>query len=524
MMSALFVGASGLKTHDQGLGVVGNNLANVNTIAYKQQEWLFQDLMYKDLSLGTSNTNLSNQQGMGSLHCVTRTLFTQGSHESTGNYTDLSINGTGFFKVQNVDNGSEYLTRAGDFIFDKEGFLIDPTGAQLLAYPIDQETGAEGALQALQLDVVNNAPVSAFHPTSSIEAKLNLGFTSNYVNSYETVTVPAPTPTDPDATTTEEQIVDPYFSLLKSYDATSSEIMPNVPYSQPMTVYDNEGNKHEITFHFDVATDENGVRTMEYIATIPPELDASGIAVEKQGVVMAGTMTFSSSGQLTDMSAFSPTGGDANDLSSWTAAELDENGSPIMNINFADSGNQQISINFGASSPSGWSNAGITAADVGTNSSLLPEIGVPADREEFASTSYPSSSSSIADFRQDGAPQGELSSISFGTDGTVMGHFTNGKTEDLYRIPVYRVTSQDGLYNEGNNHYTVTPDCGLEEEGIAGQENYGYILGSAIETSNVAMEREMVDLIILQRGFQSNSKSVTTADEMLQKAMELKRT
>ncbi len=522
MMSALYVGATGMKTHDYGLQIVGHNLANVNTVAYKQQEWLFQDLMYKDLALGTSDTSIKNQQGMGSMENITRTIYTQGAQESTGNYTDLSINGTGFFKVQS-ETGEEYLTRAGDFIFDKEGFLDDPTGATLLAYPIDAITGEEGVLQPMQLDVVNNAPISPALPTSELSAQLNLGFTSNMVQSYETVTVPAPTPTDPDATTTEQVEVNPYFSLLESYDANSNPIMPEVAYSQPMTIYDNAGNKRDITFHFDSATEINGQRTVEFIATVPPESDAGGSG-SKDGVLMSGTMTFSSSGQLINMSAFTPNGGDSSDLNNWTPASLNENGEALLSVNFDGvEGSQNIAVNFGAYSSAGWTNANVTAASVGSDISQLPTIGVPPEFESYASTNYPSSSSNISNYVQDGAGQGELTSIYFDSDGTVVGNFTNGKSADLYRIPIYRVTSQDGLRNDGNNHYQTTMASGLEEEGIAGTENYGTISGSTLETSNVDMEREMTSMIILQRGFQSNSKSITTADEMLSKAIDLKR-
>ncbi len=522
MMSALFIATTGMKVHDTGLGVVGNNLSNVNTIAYKQEDWLFEDLMYKELSLGTSDSTVSNASGMGAMLCSVRTLHTQGSFEMTGNYTDLALSGTGFFKVQ-AENGEEFLTRAGDFIFDKDGYLDDPTGAALLAYPID-ENGVEGTLQPLKLDVVNNAPVSSFMPTTSIEGKFNLGFDTNAVQAFETVTIPDPN--DPTKTLTVQQETDPYFSLLKSYDATQdSPLADDVPYSQPMTIYDNQGNKQNITLHFDTATDSNGQKTIEFIATIPPEQDASGTTPpEKAGVLMAGTLSFNSAGQLISMSAFSPTpGADASDLSNWTTSALDENGSPILNLNLTGSGAQQVSLNFGAQAPNGWNNAPTNAAAIGTSFRALPTIGVPQDLEAYASTSYPSSGSSLADFRQDGAPQGDLQQIYFKEDGTVVGNFSNGKSEDLYRIPIYRVTSQDGLYNDGNNHYIVTDACGAVEEGIAGTENYATVSSSVIETSNVSYEQEMTEMIMLQRGFQSNSKAVITADEMLQKAVEMKR-
>ena len=126
-------------------------------------------------------------------------------------------------------------------------------------------------------------------------------------------------------------------------------------------------------------------------------------------------------------------------------------------------------------------------------------------------------------YTQDGYGTGQLSEVSIDDAGTVTATYSNGQKHDLYRIPLFRFASEDGLRREGNNLYSATPDSGVMEYGTAGTENYGTILGSTLETSNVDVSREMVNMIVVQRGFQSNSKSITTANEMLQKAIELKR-
>ena len=105
----------------------------------------------------------------------------------------------------------------------------------------------------------------------------------------------------------------------------------------------------------------------------------------------------------------------------------------------------------------------------------------------------------------------------------MVGHFSNSESLDLWQIPICRFTSEDGLRREGSNLFSATPDAGQMEMGVAGTENYGTVQAYNIELSNVDMATEMVNMIITQRGFQSNSKVVTTADQMLQKAMELKR-
>jgi len=124
---------------------------------------------------------------------------------------------------------------------------------------------------------------------------------------------------------------------------------------------------------------------------------------------------------------------------------------------------------------------------------------------------------------QDGYPEGSLNNITISADGTVVGKYSNNQSMNLWQIPLCRFTSEDGLRREGNNLFSASPDSGQMEMGVAGTENYGKINAYNIENSNVDMANEMVNMIVTQRGFQSNSKVVTTADQMLQKAMELKR-
>ena len=181
-----------------------------------------------------------------------------------------------------------------------------------------------------------------------------------------------------------------------------------------------------------------------------------------------------------------------------------------------------MAVNFGVSAAGGWQNAPASAADVGTDQSKLPSMGADAVRAKDATTAYNSSSPTGA-YKQDGYAEGVLSAISIGTDGTVVGRYSNSQDQNLWQIPICRFTSEDGLRREGGNLFSATDDAGQMDMGVAGTENYGAVNAYNIEESNVDMATEMVNMIITQRGFQSNSKVVTTADQMLQKAMELKR-
>ena len=182
-----------------------------------------------------------------------------------------------------------------------------------------------------------------------------------------------------------------------------------------------------------------------------------------------------------------------------------------------------VTLNLGISATGGWQNSPGTAASVGTDPTALASMGSAYTRASDATTNYTASSPVLRSKNQDGYAAGTLNKISISEDGTVVGSFSNNKSMNLWQIPICRFTSEDGLRREGNNVFSATTDSGQMEMGVAGTENYGKVSAYNIENSNVDMSKEMVNMIVNQRGFQSNSKVVTTADQMLQKAMELKR-
>ena len=498
MMQGLYIGATGLKSHGDGLQVVSNNLANVSTVGYKQQMMLFSDMMYQHLNLGTSSGVIQNQKGMGSVTGDIRTLFTDGSFEQGNAMTDLAITGKGFFQVS--DGISNYYTRAGNFRFYEDGVLRTPSGMSVSGIPLvnGQE---QGGLTAVTVNF--NDAATAFDPpkaSSSLTALMNVNVTTDQVS-------------DPD---------NPYFSMIAAWNGTQTPPLADTGYAQPLEFYDSQGNKREATIHFDAAPAANGQKIMEYVVTIPPDQDARANAQGSQGagLLMAGTLTFASNGELINMSAFTPGGGDLKALDNWTPAAL-SGGVPQFTVALPGQEAQTISLNLGVAGSGGWDRSTASAASVGVEQGALPGLSDPAYGTTKTS-SWPVSSA-LNSYTQDGYGTGQLSEVSIDDAGTVTATYSNGQKHDLYRIPRFRFASEDGLRREGNNLYSATPDSGVMEYGTAGTENYGTILGSTLETSNVDVSREMVNMIVVQRGFQSNSKSITTANEMLQKAIELKR-
>ncbi len=490
MMSSLYIGATGMKSLSEGMNVVTNNLANVSTIGYKQQDIQYSDLIYEAQGMTGNSWEAQEgsqvalgQVGMGVMVDSVRTIFTQGSMQSTNSVTDLAINGTGFFEVLTPDGETMY-TRAGNFNFDQDGFLAMPDGSKLNGYPVDFE-GNKGGLETIQVDPFSTMPPKA---TTQVSLGFNLGNIDD--NSLSTT--------------------DPYFSMVQNYDGTSYPPISEdlYAYTQQIQVYDAEGNPQKLTLYVDGAPSEDPNTIMEFMVAANATVD------QPEGqALMTGTLTFDSAGNLVSASYFSPSG-DTQDLNNWTPAAMTENGSAALNYQ-----GQSIALDFGLQGTA--ANMPATAAAVGTDSALLGTTQNPILSP--SATSAFSGSNSMFRNEQDGYAEGALTNLTISDGGEVIGAYSNGQDATLYEIPVARFVSQDGLRREGGNLYSATVDSGPAELGRAGTENFGTIHAGYIENSNVDMSAEMVDMIITQRGFQSNSKVVTTADEMLKKAMELKR-
>ncbi len=497
--SALYIGATGMKGLAEGMNVTTNNLANVSTIGYKQQGILFSDIFYAQQGgMGNwwnaqDNSRVAlGQVGMGLQVESVRTLFGQGALESSNTVTDLAISGKGFFQV--TDGAGLYYTRAGDFRPDKEGVLRTPSGLGLNGYKYNAD-GSKGGLQQITIDKFANMPSKS---TTSVDMRFNLGMNASKS-------------TDP---------TNPYFSLLNSYDANGVPPLSNLAYgyAQSITLYGENGSQQQATIYFDAAPSERAGSVVQYlIATNNIPKDENGIA-PGTGALMSGTLTFDGKGQLTDMTAFTPSAEGSKDLANWAPSALSDGGLPQMTV-----GGTATTVNLGISAAGGWQNAPANAAAVGTSQNALGGMGQNATVAVDATTNYKETSPVTRRSNQNGYPEGFLSNISISANGDVVGLFSNNQSMDLWQIPVCRFTSEDGLRREGHNMFSATPDAGQMDMGEAGTENYGTVRAYYIENSNVDMATEFVNMIITQRGFQSNSKVVTTADQMLQKAVELKR-
>ncbi|MBI1822634.1 MAG: flagellar hook protein FlgE [Nitrospirae bacterium] len=430
ILSTLSSGVSGLNAYGEGLSVVGNNIANMNTAGFKDGSASFADIVSSNLAGGTS----SSQVGRGVFVDAVTTNFGQGSFETTSNGLNLAVDGSGMFLVADAAGAVNY-TRNGTFQLDKNGMMVNPEGLFVQGYQANAAGVLSGQLGSLNLGA------TAFPPL----ATANLTLAAN-LNSSNAVTGPF---------------------VLANASQTSN-------FSTGMSIFDSLGNSHQINFYFT----KTAANTWAWNGVVNAADSVNGI----DEVQARGTLSFNSNGALTAQSA-------TTYLSNAVAATG-------FNFSGGATANQAVTFNFGTPLPGGTGLNGIT---------------------QFAGTS------AILNLTQDGYATGSLESVSIGKDGTISGLFTNGKNRTLGQVALARFNSPEGLSHLGNNLFGATADSGAPIVGTPAASGLGTILAGSLELSNVDLAEQFTKMIEFQRGFDANSKVITTTDDMLQTLVNIKR-
>lgn len=507
MMTSLFTGVTGLKSHSVGMSSISNNIANVNTLAFKNAMLLYSDHTSTSVSSASGNgvTEMS-QLGLGVAVQVNRTMHQEGAFSQGSSPTDLAIAGKGYFGLEK--DGTVQYGRAGNFRFTQAGDLVDPNGWGLLGYEIDNGVQSATATPIKMNFSETGKGYMSPKATSSVTLIENLGSKETYAKDE----------------------ANPFFSLASSWDGEQTPPLASGKYghSNKIGVYDASGQLQDIETYYDFVGTFNGKSVYQYVLGVDPAVDGTANAgTQASGMLAAGTITFSSSGQMEDMTMFlPPEGGDSTDFSTWLPASFDASGNPMLTANFLDAegapqGSQNISIDYGLKINGAWRGEYANAAEAAADPAALYS-GPGRERASQSSTSHAGSSGTIVS-KQDGYAPGQLQDMTIDDQGYMSGRYSNGETDQLYRIPIYRFINEEGLQHEGGNRYTASTESGAAEEGFPTEENYGSMLEATLEESNVDLAREFTSMIMTQRGFQMNSKVVSTSDQMLQKALELKR-
>lgn len=409
------------------MNVIGNNLANVNTTAFKSTQMTFQDMMSQTLrGASAPNGTLGGtdpiQLGLGVSVAATNTNEGQGSLNATGQPTDLAIQGNGYFVVSN-GSGNNY-TRDGSFSLDSQGNLVQgSTGNRVLGWSAD----SAGNINSSQ-------PIT---PSSSLQIPLG---SLNAVQQTTSV------------------------SYAGNLNASAS---PTDTWTTQVAIYDSLGAQHTITLEL------SNPSSPPPAAPAPP----AGATSSWQWTAFNGSST---SGTVIGSSASA--------------------GNSLLYFN---GGGQPVS-----SLPAGSLNTATLPASGGA-----PSFPVTFDFSQLSQLSAPSS---VSAKNQNGFPPGSLQGFSVGQDGLITGLFTNGLTRNLGQVAMANFPNPGGLSNIGDNLYQATNNSGIPIIGQPNTSGLGSVNSGFLEQSNVDISSEFTNLIVTQRGFEANTKIVTTVNTMLQ--------
>ncbi len=425
MLQAMLAGVASIKAQQTRMNIIGNNLANVNTTAFKGGRVTFQDMIAQTIR-GASRPNGSSggtnpiQYGLGVLVAGTDVNNEQGSLSATNRPSDLAIQGNGFFLVSNSSRIA--YTRDGAFDLDANGVLVQrSTGERMVGWQAD----ANGNIDTSG-PVNNNSYISI--PLGSLDA----------VQATTRASVKGNLNADALATDTWDVIT---------------------------TVYDSLGGSHDIRIQF------------KNRATPPGGTPPTGATSSWEWEAFEGT---------TSIGGSATTG---NAMLYFDGAGKLMNPTAVAAITLPSSG-------------------GATPTSIAL---------------DFSKVSQLKADSNVTPYDQNGYPPGSLQGYSIGGDGIVTGLFTNGLTRDLGQVAMAVFSNPGGLERMGNNLWRQTDNSGIPVNGAPKSGGRGSINAGFLEQSNVDISNEFTDLIITQRGFQANTKVVSTVDEMLQDLINMKR-
>ncbi len=529
MGSALWIGTTGLNSSSMQIDVIGNNLANSNTPGYKADNMYFSSLLTQSLATGANSLNI----GQGVRVSSVSTQFAAGAMQTTGNATDLAIDGDGFFAVKDA-TGAEYFTRAGAFHTDKNNNLVDTNGYNVQGYNPIQNTVA---------GIGFGTPISGAMPTANI---LSAGFNLD-----------------------SDTAIGGAFGISQG-------------------LYDSLGGTHSVSLSF-TKTDKLGYWGLE------SKLDTDNYAQINPGVNRVDGFAFGSDGSLSGVYkvenlAATETGAGTVTLDSVHYGKLYKESDTPLVLTFdgttwgvtnnggydaitlkytaavpAVAGNGTLTLSMGSSGDADITMTTAGAAWVNTNTITLASgatpakfvvygastpkpniafqyddlmndpvyIGTSGDKNilkwDMASdtidtsgiTSYAATSETRA-FSLDGWTQGTLKSVSFDADGKITGYFTNGQTKSLGQLQLARFTNPAGLKKVGN-YFTKTELSGAPTRNYAGSGGVGDIRSNALEISNTDVTVEFINMMTAQRAYQANARVISADDQNFQQLISIKR-
>lgn len=555
MLRSMYSAVSGLKTHQTRMDVIGNNIANVNTVAFKSSSVTFSDILYQTTSnasganatTGTGGVN-AKQIGLGTTAAATKVSITSaGASETTGNPFDIRLtdkNSTNFFIV---NNGSENVfTRSGSFYVDGSGNLcMSSTGYTVMGWQVDETTGeirkdTVSALRIMQEKNLTSAPEATTQATiagvldendadvkSDAGKVMNLNFYDNLGYQYTAKFAIKATAKDGEYTveltsildsnnknitegftqaqmkeifgnTDTETTIASYSTTLPNcgytYDTTTGELKTDpagtvVQINDDGTLNDNSGKTIKDVFGVSDGNLKNiqnskVARNTDYVFK-DVQTTVNGAVTHSRQIVKKSA---------TNLLKFNTEDGKFNSIGGGTdkSVELNLNTTSLnANGNFAN-----INVDF--------------SQCLNYNNSGKSTIGADAGAVDGTTGK--------------GRKLGAMTGISIDTSGRIYGTYDNGNTELLGQIAVAQFSNASGLEKVGESCYRTTLNSGeFDGIGVEISADGSSMTTGELEMSNVDLSSEFTSMITTQRGFQANSRVITTSDTLLEELVNLKR-
>ena len=463
MMRSLYSGVSGLQNHQTRMDVIGNNIANVNTTGFKRGRVNFQDMISQQLSGAAKPTEEKggvNPKEVG----LGMTVAAIDTVFTQGNLQSTGISTDIAIQGNGFfieKNGEKsYYTRAGAFSLDQNGTLVNPANGMRVQGWMARELNGEMVIQTAATPTDLTIPVGSKDPAKATQ---NINFACNLNKN---------TPEIPENANEADIAKGTWNTEFKIYDSFGNEHLLNVNFTRV------RGNPNQWTASVQIDPDN-----AEFTQT------RVGLGTT-DGVENTFTVTFDNNGTLSSVTdsagnASNPTG-EIILQASYTVPEsnADADGNPYR---------QTMNIN------------------LGTIGSMINTVTQSA------------SASSTKAFYQDGYTLGYLENFKIDSTGTITGVYSNGTNRAIGQLAMATFANQNGLEKAGDNTYVKSNNSGEAKINASGIAGAGSMLAGALEMSNVDLTEQMTDMIVTQRGFQSNAKTITTADTLLETVLSLKR-
>lgn len=561
MSSAMYTGVSGLKSQQTRLDVIGNNIANVNTLGYKSQRVTFSDIFSRMLQSATGPSRTSGrgginpmQVGYGSKVNSIDTNMSTGSTQTTGDTRDAMIGGDGFFIVKDGNSGQYKFTRAGNFSVDKEGNLtvngMKVCGWQQYTTDADGKINYNTQTTVQPLNLYDNGKL-IMPPKGSTTGKLSGNLDPSKKAHGTALDNIGSVPATPDAVTTmtvfDEQgnSYDIQVKLSKCYTDASTGGS-----AKGSVVLDKNGYTVAAGTNDKLKLAVDGGAPIEI--TIPPgkyESPAAFVDAVNKAISGAPELAGKVKAELTADGKLSFAATSTGDNSGVVVSDGTPPGALAAYIGTATntpgatrSGNtswfwQAVSasgdVTVGAPS-SGYlefdSKGKLITNDPAKfnptpNLTLRTKSGpltLKMDMSQIAT--YKNSDETKVTAGTDGYAAGKLADFAIGNDGMIIGMYSNNQKQPLGMLALAKFTNPAGLEKMGDNLYRTTTNSGEFTGGVApGAEGTGGLQGGALEGSNVDLAEQFSDMMVTSRSYQANSKVITTADAMMETVINMVR-